>query len=248
MSNAIIKSPNHTSARIKLAAPVDPVAPGAEPGPGTTEPTLESRLRAELAREYELRWQEAQEAARAQGFQAGYTEGIQTGHAEGIQAGKDTLKRQMSSLESILAKAEQDIASFWSKTESAATDLAFESVCQLLGEHALAPKVIAGSIKQVMRGLYDSDVLGVKLHPSERDVLQHALATSEPQELQMQVGRLADRLMADPQLEAGGCIVQTPRGDYCASLDVQLTRLRRALQDQRRRAGTYNDASGIACA
>lgn len=246
MSTLIIKSPSMNGTRVQLGA-----AQGEQPEGAMHQQTamdeMEQRLRAELSRHFEEKLDQVRESARQEGYQDGYKEGLTSGHADGVQAGTDMLAKQLALLESTLAESDKAIASFWQDTEAAATELAFESVCQLMGEHALDVAAVTGMVRQVIRRLNDSDVTRIRLHPAECAALRRALK-GDDHALQLQMARLAERLLEDARLESGGCVIETPRGDYCASLDVQLTRLRRVLQ-QRRMPDLQSDLpSGVACA
>lgn len=246
MSTPIIKSASLNGSRLRLGAvqnaPVDHA--GAD---SSLADDIERRLREELSRQFNAQLDEAREAAKQDGYQQGYKEGLTAGHAEGVQAGKEMLSKQLAVLETALGRADESMAAFWRETEGAANDIAFEAVCQLMGEHALDASVVAGMIRQVMKRLHEGDVTRVRLHPAECAAIQRALDAGD-HALRLQLGRLAERLEEDDRLESGGCVIDTPRGDYCASLDVQLTRLRRALQTHRSLDRASDLSSGVACA
>ena len=246
MSTQIIKSASINGSRLQLGA--SQVAPADQPAAGRSmADEIEQRVRQALSAQFDERLAEVREASRQEGYQDGYKEGLTSGHADGVQAGKDMLGKQLALLETVLAQADESIAAFWRDTESAASDLAFEAVCQLMGEHALDPSVVAGMIRQVMKRLHEGDVMHVRLHPVERAAILRTLEAGD-HALRLQLGRLAERLQEDARLESGGCVIETSRGDYCASLDVQLTRLRRVLQGHRTRDRESGLPSGVACA
>lgn len=247
---SIIKSPLSGVSRVRIgeAASLD-TSPAASRSSEHAE--LEARLHAKYKGEFEGKLEEAREKAREEGQQQGYREGMASGHADGVAAGKDTLRTQLVRLETLLAQAEQSLSSFWNTTASAVEDLTLQAACTLLGEHALSPGVIVGTVRQIMRHLHDADVLKVRLHPAEHARLQEAIH-GEDHAIRLRLGRLGDRLVADASLESGGCVVETVRGEYCGTLDVQLARLQQALQ-ARRQAVTGPQApedhsSGVACA
>lgn len=246
MSTPIIKSASLTGSRLRLGA-----VQGAQIDQAMADQSLaddiERRLREELSRQFQGQLDEARESAKQDGYQEGYKEGLTAGHAEGVQAGKQMLGKQLAVLETALSQADESMAAFWRDTEGAANDLAFEAVCQLMGEHALDASVVASMIRQVMKRLHEGDVTRVRLHPAECAAIHRALDAGD-HALRLRLGRLAERLEEDDRLESGGCVIHTPRGDYCASLDVQLTRLRRALQTRRTLDRESDHSSGVACA
>lgn len=253
-TTSIIKSASLGGSRVKLGMTgvVPPQAPVAmrEPAPSAHQSemqALEARLKAQYESDLQARLAEERDKAREEGFQQGYKEGMSAGHADGVSAGKASLASQCAKLDGMIAQLEEGAAQFWSKTSAAVETLTMESVSQVLGEYALAPATIVGMVRQVIKKLQDSDVVHVRLHPAEHARLVEALG-GDDHAVRLSMGRLAACLTPDTSLEKGGCVVETLRGDYFGTFDVQLNRLYRALQIRRREAYEPDHPSGAACA
>ncbi|MES2090764.1 MAG: FliH/SctL family protein [Pseudomonadota bacterium] len=230
MTLAIIKSPAFAGkkAQIGLAAlPEHVVAAPVVDTQAIERQQMESRVRDCLEKEFQAKF----DAEREKAYEQGYKEGLEGGHQEGVSSGAEGFKKQTQLLEQVIAKVEESLDIWLGRCQEVATELAFESLTRVLGEQVLAPQVIAGMVQQVMAPLRESDVLTIRLHPSECAALRMALR-------QCAVGglvpaRVLDKLQDDATLQSGGCVIETPRGEYRAPLDIQLNRLRQLMDAQR---------------
>jgi flagellar assembly protein FliH len=233
MSLAIIKSPSFAGQTVQIGASLklktDRLA-DASPvvdAQALARQQAEASLRATLEAEYQAKF----EAEREKAFEQGYKEGLEAGHQEGVVSGAEGFKKQTLLLEKLIAQVGDDLEVWLSRCQEVATDLAMEAVTRIVGENALDADVIAGMVGQVTATLRESDVLAIRLHPRESSTLrlalrQEAAAGHAP-------SSLLDKLRDDPSLQSGGCVIETARGEYRASLDVQLKRLRQLLDQQR---------------
>ena len=77
------------------------------------------------------------------------------------------------------------------------------------------------------------DILTVRLHPSDARALRDACAARSDTTGIAGVVTLAERVIEDAHLSAGGVVVDTPRGEYQATLDTLLTKLLKLVDQQR---------------
>lgn len=187
---------------------------------------VEAEIRQTLEREYTDRF----EAARQGGFDQGFKEGLEAGHEEGLATGADAFSKKTFLLEQILSKAEHAVDAWQDSVQRVATEVAFELTGRLLVEHALEPSLLSALTQKVMAGLREPDVLSIRLHPAECQVLRQALKQGSAAVVP---SRIAAKLQEDSTLAAGGVVVETPRGDYRAGLDTLLSRLLALLSEQR---------------
>lgn len=216
---SILKSPALDELRVPLRSQPAPAAAALPPGQAAAS-------RADAADDERRRAEAAREAA----VERGYKEGFESGHAEGLELGAEALNKQAAALAAAAEAVDTAWAGWLDGAETTAADLAFQAVCQILGHTAVKPEAVAGVVRQLMRPLREADVLRIRLHPAELQSLRESLrreGEASP------LARVADRLVADAQLAAGGCVIDTPRGDYRGSFDVQLRRLRQLLDDRR---------------
>ena len=231
MQTSIIRSPLMGGTRIQLSQ-VTPTPAGAVAQPGHERLELERKLRAELQAEFDRKLEALKAKAYEEAMAKGLEEGRAKGHQEGHQAGKKDWEGRLDRLDERLDQTAQSLKAFWEETADAAEELGFAALCRLIGERALSRDVIAGMVEQMTRQLCTGDILRLRLHPSEYGELKKAIEEGEP-ERRLRLARLVDRLTPDPSLESGGCIVETTRGEYVGTLEVQLSRLRTALKARR---------------
>jgi flagellar biosynthesis/type III secretory pathway protein FliH len=231
MSLAIIKSPSFAGQTVQIGTPTktDRLVDAA---PVVDVLTLarqqaEASLRGELEKAYQAKF----EAEREKAFEQGYKEGLETGHQEGVASGAEGFKKQTALLEKLIAQVDADLQAWLGRCQEVATDLAMDAITLILGENALEAEVISGMVAQVTATLRESDVLAIRLHPGECAALR--LALRQEAATGHAPSSLLDKLREDASLQSGGCVIDTARGEYRASLDIQLKRLRQLLDQQR---------------
>lgn len=230
MSLAIIKSPFFAGQTVQIGMPIniDRLADGPPlDAQALARQQMEASVREVLEKEYRAKFESEREKAREQG----YKEGLDSGHQEGVASGLEGFKKQTQLLENLALEVEEKLDAWLARCQEVATDLAMDGIARILGENVLEAEVIVGMIQQVTAALRESDVLTIRLHPAECSALRLALrqggATGSVP------SSLLDKLREDATLQSSGCVVETARGEYRASLDVQLKHLRRLLDQQR---------------
>jgi len=214
MSLAILKSPTMIDRRLSLGGAVDSDAlPGSKLDPSAA---METRLRAVLEAEY----------ARDEGYKSGFAAGHEDGHSTALEA----FRKKQALLEQALTQADTQVQEWLQSVSEQALQIAQEAITLFIGEHASNATVLQQIIKRVTSGLRDVDVLAVRLFPAECSVLRSALKQAQCDSVS---SRLLERLVEDSSLESGGVVIDTPRGEYRATLDVQLRKLMTLLSQQR---------------
>ncbi|RZK99223.1 MAG: hypothetical protein EOP36_19945 [Rubrivivax sp.] len=231
MSLAIIKSPSFAGQTVQIGMPIKSerladAAPVVD-AQALARQQAEASLRGELEKAYQAKF----EAEREKAFEQGYKEGLEAGHQEGVASGAEGFKKQTALLEKLIDQVGDELQTWLGRCQDVATDLAMEAITRILGENALESDVIAGMVAQVTATLRESDVLTIRLHPAECGALR--LALRQEAATGHAPSSLLDKLRDDPSLQSGGCVIETARGEYRASLDVQLKRLRQLLDEQR---------------
>lgn len=205
---------------------------------GGEEPSQESpefqKLIEQLRQEFENEFQAKLESHRELAAEQGYKDGFESGHRDGLESAAESFKRQSQQLDRVMQEIESAWADQLEDAHHVAVEIAFDAVCRVIGERAADADVVAGMVAQIIANLREVDILTIRLHPVECGSLRAALRKGSLDALS---ARLIDKLTEDPTLEMGGCIVETPRGDYRAPLDVQLHRLRDMLDAQRDQLG-----------
>ncbi|MCU7815184.1 MAG: hypothetical protein KZQ81_08240 [Candidatus Thiodiazotropha sp. (ex Rostrolucina anterorostrata)] len=172
-----------------------------------TEAELQ-RLRGDID---ELR-QDATEAGRESGYQAGREEG----RAELVQqAGRlSELTDQIAKMyEESLSTAEEEIV-----------EVVFASVAKILGETLVNTDAVIAAVRQSIKQLVSRDRLAIHLSPEDKRLLDEV--ASEKEEALFGNGV---EIVADERIELGGCLLQSLTGGLDARLEVQMQQLRECL-------------------
>lgn len=243
MTTAILKSPQLSPQAVSLApsharhaadaAGALPLDASAQAAPADPRVAMEVRLReevrgqlqAQLQAEFDARIDEAREAAQAEG----YKQGLASGHEEGTSTAQAAFRKKQALLEAVLASAEEQVDTWLQSVSAQALSLAREAVCDLLGEQALDAAVLSHVVQRLTTDLRRADVLAVRMHPTEAGLLRQALRQGGD----AAAAHWHDRLVDDLSMEAGGVVLETPRGERHATLDVLLRKLLAQIEAQR---------------
>jgi flagellar assembly protein FliH len=223
MSTAILKSPVLLTQRRDLN--VNALV-GRAQQTDELRASVEATVRAELQAEFEARLEAIRDEARSDGYQ----EGLSSGHEEGKAAAMDAFRKKQVLLENLLERAEEGVDEWMSSVGSQALNIAKQALCELLGEQVLNTSMLQQLIQKMTSHLRPADVLQVRLHPTDCAVLRTAMRQSgESHGSNAVVAKLTE----DVSLDAGGVVVETPRGEYIATLDVLLRKLVTLVEDHR---------------
>ena len=173
---------------------------------------LQARL-AEMERLLERQVQEARAAA--------YREGEQTGQnqaAARIQPVLDKLARSIHEVAELKPRLRRD-------AEADLLKLSLAISRKILNrELSIDPDSIAGLIKVSIEKIRAQEIVRVRVHPQHQQVVQQILA-------KMPVSTRVE-ILPDTKLELGGVVIETSRGDFNASVDLQLKEIERGLTDR----------------
>jgi flagellar assembly protein FliH len=156
-------------------------------------------------------------------------EAREAGYREGEAAGRNQANAQLQGMMEKLARSIQEIAEARPKLRAEAEgDLLKLSLAiarkVLHRELSADPDSIAGLIKVCLDKIRLQEIVRVRIHPQHHAPIQQLLvrlSTGVPIEL-----------LSDPKLQLGGVVIETTRGEYDASVDVQLKEIERGLTDR----------------
>ena len=174
------------------------------------------------------------EGAEQRGYEAGY----QKGHAEGLEAGRKegheaALKQAESSLNQ-LQQAWVDAAKQWDAERRDMLREARQSVLRLairMAEKivrrvpAVEPGIVQDQVAAAIEHVARPCDVTVRIHPDDRDLVQHAIPQAADQLGQGEHVTLKE----DNAIERGGCVIDYGKGRIDATLGTQLDRLVEAL-------------------
>jgi flagellar assembly protein FliH len=156
-------------------------------------------------------------------------EAHEAGYREGEAAGRAQANAQVQQLLEKLARSIQEIAEARPKLRAQAeSDLLALSLAIarkiLHRELSTDPDSIAGLIKVCLDKVRLQEITRIRLHPQHHAAVQQLLARAS-NGVQME-------LLPDPTLQLGGVIIETTRGEFDASVEVQLKEIERGLTDR----------------
>lgn len=198
--------------------------------------------------------EEALAQARAEGLQQGREAGLQLGlkdaqarldeATEAAQAAAAAkLEREsarlakqwserMARLDALVQSFEGQLSRYWGHLEVDAAELAFEVACRVLGDSAARRQLIEDMVAQAMSALR-GQALRVRLSDADLALLAEA---GEGESAGLRARHPGVEWIADPSVQAGGCLIDGEAGTLDARLEVQLQRLL-----QQWRAGTAGE-------
>jgi len=152
-----------------------------------------------------------QEAARAEGLEAGKTYAI-----------RELTERANSSLTALERIAEAAEMAFDLEARQLAqecTEIVAEAFLKLAGSALVTQEAILGSVLSVLRRMKDEREVTIRVCPSDLTLLQtHEAALSEV------LGSRRWTLTADSRVGVGGCLVESSLGTLDGRLEVQLAK------------------------
>ncbi len=184
-------------------------AQASEPGP------------AELQLSFDQKLAEVEEQARERGF------------AEGQAAAAHKLelewKARLERMESLLEALEQARRACEEAVEETAVAVAFESVAKIVGRKSVSMEIVREMIASVRQDASESGPIVVRVGSDDYEAL-----VGEPFIIELEEDRGRIRLVEDPRVAFGGCIIETARGSIDARSEMQLDRLQKILVEARR--------------
>jgi flagellar assembly protein FliH len=150
-------------------------------------------------------------------------------YKEGETAGKNQTAAQVQPVLDKLAKSIQELGEIRPKlrhdAEADLLKLALAIARKILHRELSAdPDSIAGLVRVAVEKIRAQEILKVRIHPQHHPILQQILA-------RVATGAQID-VFPDPKLELGGVVVETTRGEFDASVDLQLREIERGLADR----------------
>lgn len=169
-------------------------------------------------------WQMEAERRAAEARQAGYR--------EGEAAGRHTAAADLRPVMERLARSIEELASIRPaalvQAEAGLLKLALAVARRILHrELSIDPEALEGLVRVALQKVRIEEVGRVRVHPEHAALLRAALE-------KLPAGRGVE-VQPDPQLEPGGVVLETSRGNLDASVETQLAEIERGLTDRLRR-------------
>lgn len=159
------------------------------------------------------------EKTREEAQSQGYADGLAKGRALADQE-LDTLRTEFHA---VMDAAQGELAKLIENEEEDLVEIAYASVCRIIGRVALDKEAVAELVRTASRHVLQNQEMTV--HLSEHDYRQ--LRGSVDSLLPGHAGARY-QIVADNRIKMGGCILETGTGSLDARLEVQLQRLKEA--------------------
>ena len=179
---------------------------------GQVDPPAEEPV-AEIEAATRERVAQIEQQAREQGHERGYAEGHRAGLEHGRQEGQVELKAQLGALAALYGQVARPLERVDQGVEEALAQLAMVVAERLVAhELSLHPERVVAVVRQALRALpMGTEATTIHLHPDDV-ALVHAAASPEQ----------AWRLLEDPELQRGECVVTTPKSRLDSRLKTRL--------------------------
>ena len=198
---------------VPLAAPLTGAPIGPESIFGDLEPAP-APASVELA--------EIEEAARVQGYAAGF----EAGRAAGVAAAEEAMSRSVQRLAALLNGIHESHASFFRSAERQVVDLALQIAGKVVErEVENMPDMAINVIRAALEEMDARTAVRVRVNPADEELLRRRWSQVVPP------GIGADRieLQQDERVQSGGAIIETTSGQVDAQLESKLAQLGNAL-------------------
>jgi flagellar assembly protein FliH len=153
------------------------------------------------------------------------------GYAAGIAQGEAKYAAQAEQLAAVLASAHEAIEAAVVDAEDVILEIAYESVCKIVGDALGRREGVVAVVQSVLRNLREREQLVIRVAPDDL-----ALLESHRKDLLPYRGTVV-ALVADERVSLGGCLVESSGGTLDGRLETQMQRLREILVDARHPRG-----------
>lgn len=147
-----------------------------------------------------------------------YQEGFQKGHAEGLQASQNEIETKRQLLDSMLQQLVEPTQACGEKTQQELLEMAFAISRQIVRrELKQDPTQLIAIIRDALKLLpIGSKNIQVLLHPEDASVIRSVLPIDEDSPDSRW------KLVEEPSMERGGCLLKTDNSNVDASVDRQI--------------------------
>jgi|SRR5690554_6047479 flagellar assembly protein FliH len=210
----------------RTAVPADPepapveVVPPVEPEPGPETPPM-PEFRFPTAEELERMQEEARAEAHREGYASGQAEGreagYQAGYKEGYEGGREQARAEAERLAGMVQDLERSFTELDTQITEELMGLALALARKMVHDTlSTRPDTIADTVRSALQELPQSHAR-IRLHPDDaalaRELLGEQLAHGE------------HRLVEDPTLTRGGCLVEAGGTQVDATVETRWRRI-----------------------
>ncbi|HEU4652734.1 MAG TPA: FliH/SctL family protein [Steroidobacteraceae bacterium] len=167
----------------------------------------------------------------AQTYENAKHEGFAEGFAEGAKAARTETANALALIKKILAEAEVAFANDSEQLADQCADIVAEAFSKLAGKLLPVREAAVGAVIEVLTRAKDSREVLIRVSPADLAIMEQSR-----EQLAAAVSGRRFNLVADPQVELGGCIVESKLGNLDGRLEVQLRELFETLRAAKSKA------------
>jgi len=191
-------------------------------------PSFQPKIRAFLANQAvrdleEQLLKEAKEKALAAEKEA-YEKGFSQGEKDGLELGFKRLEAHLQSFQKVLAEIQRFQKDFFQIHEKEMVQFLITLVRKILRQDIpQAEKVVAATLHEAFQYVEERQRVEIRLHPKDYEFLK-----DHPERLPFPLNEAnpeGPKLVADPSLLRGGCLIETSFGSIDATVESQLDQI-----------------------
>ncbi len=153
--------------------------------------------------------------------------GYEAGFAKGNQAVRGEFRAVLERLDILLESIAQKRDDLLEVLEDDLVELAFEAAALVIGDAGVQRDLVVETVRRVLAQRSDAHIVVVRIAPADLKLV----AESESGATLGLGSRI--RLLGDPEIALGGCVIDTGQGTLDARLELLLAKLRSALLEAR---------------
>lgn len=192
------------------------------------EAELETERRLKEAERIIGQQKQAWEQERSDLVETARKEGLETGYKEGRQQGYQEADDQINQARQVVEKAKEDYQQIIDSSETTILEIALR-IAEKIMKYKLTetPEDFLPLVKRVIAEVHDQPEVVVLVHPD-----QYSLVLAQKDELELLTSsKSVLTIYPQAELEPFSCKVESSFGSIDASIDSQLTELRKQLQE-----------------
>ena len=154
-----------------------------------------------------------------------YQRGLERGTEEGTLAARGEILDHIEALKLLASQASLDRQELLQNSERAVVRLATEVARKIIQhEISLDPSLVARVVRSAIEKVNATDLIRVRVNPQDLEALRNYIKESSHPKAS------GWEFEADPDVEPGGCIIDTRVGILDAQLDVQLKEIEESFE------------------
>ncbi len=163
-----------------------------------------------------------------QAEEEGFRQGWQSGYEEGGKTAEDEYSHKLLEAQQVVEEAHQERMQIIAGAEDEVVQLAM-AVSRKIIERELVtrPEIIVEMVKRAIQKVTDREELTVRVNPDNLD----STINAQEEIAQSAKGVRKLKVLADPAIASGGCVVESSNGTVDARVERQLNEIEQALME-----------------